>query len=203
MASATKAPERSEPRGDRRRVILEAAVRVLEAEGLSGVTHRVVAREADTPLAATTYYFASKDQLLAEALELMAQAEIDRLSSHAAELSASLGGIDDLGRAIADFFAPRLSRDRRTAIAKYELYLEAARRPALRPVARRWIAAFTDLADAVLADLGIPEPADRAQMLVAGLDGIVIHELATAGASATAARLRARILSLVEAVTRS
>jgi len=58
--SATGTAPRPAPHGPaRRRSILEATVRLLVRGGLAGVTHRAVAREADVPLAATTYYFRS------------------------------------------------------------------------------------------------------------------------------------------------
>ncbi|HEX8867241.1 MAG TPA: TetR family transcriptional regulator, partial [Lentzea sp.] len=44
-------------RGEKkRRAIVEATLRVIEREGISGVTHRSVAREAGVPTTAPTYY---------------------------------------------------------------------------------------------------------------------------------------------------
>ncbi|MGZ4481779.1 MAG: TetR/AcrR family transcriptional regulator, partial [Gaiellales bacterium] len=45
----------------RRQAILEATLRVIRDSGVHAVTLRAVAAEAGVPLAATTYYFESKD----------------------------------------------------------------------------------------------------------------------------------------------
>jgi DNA-binding transcriptional regulator YbjK len=42
---------------ERREAILDATLRVIERDGVRGVRHRAVAKEAEVPLAATTYYF--------------------------------------------------------------------------------------------------------------------------------------------------
>jgi AcrR family transcriptional regulator len=49
---------------ERREAILDAALRVIEREGVRGVRHRAVAKEAGVPLAATTYYFEDIHALL-------------------------------------------------------------------------------------------------------------------------------------------
>src|SRR5690606_3613489 len=52
-------------RGEKRRQeIIEATLRVIERDGVAGVTHRSVAREAGIPTASTTYHFATLDDLL-------------------------------------------------------------------------------------------------------------------------------------------
>ena len=67
-------------KGERRREeILRATLRVIGARGPDAVTHRAVAEAAGVPLSATTYYFASKEELLAQALLLAAREETERL----------------------------------------------------------------------------------------------------------------------------
>jgi DNA-binding transcriptional regulator YbjK len=51
---------------ERRQLILDATLRLIAREGIRAVRHRAVASEADVPLAATTYYFKSIEDLLAE-----------------------------------------------------------------------------------------------------------------------------------------
>ena len=53
----------------RRRALLEAALTLIGRGGPAALTHRALASEAGVPLAATTYYFTSKDELLRETLE--------------------------------------------------------------------------------------------------------------------------------------
>jgi DNA-binding transcriptional regulator YbjK len=56
----------------RRLAILHAALRVLVRDGVRGVRHRAVAKEANVPLSATTYYFKDIHDLLADAFTLFA-----------------------------------------------------------------------------------------------------------------------------------
>ncbi len=58
---------------ERRRAILEATLRIIIREGIRGVRHRAVAKEADVPLASTTYYFKDITDLIADALTLHAE----------------------------------------------------------------------------------------------------------------------------------
>ncbi len=57
----------------RRRAILEAALRIIVREGIRAVRHRAVAKEADVPLSATTYYFKDISDLIADAFTLFAE----------------------------------------------------------------------------------------------------------------------------------
>ena len=52
----------------RRRAILDATLTLVGRMGAGAITHRAVAEEAGVPLAATTYYFSSKSELVREAL---------------------------------------------------------------------------------------------------------------------------------------
>ena len=60
---------------DKRERILEAVLAVLARDGISGVTMRAVAREAEVALGLATYYFEDKDGLVAAALERIADSD--------------------------------------------------------------------------------------------------------------------------------
>lgn len=187
-AAGVKAAQRAE----RRTVILEATARILGRDGLAAVTHRAVAREAGVPLAATTYYFSSKEELITEALGLFVDEEIARIGARAAELGERLGSPSDAAAAIAEVLLPDADAAR-SVLAKYEVYLEAARQPALRDAAERWQAAFEGLALIAMQSAGAPEPERRAALLVEAVDGILMHQL-SAGIDATRSeRLRPRL----------
>lgn len=57
---------------ERRLSILQATLRVIVREGMRGVRHRAIAREAGVPLAATTYYFKDLDELVTDSFLLFA-----------------------------------------------------------------------------------------------------------------------------------
>jgi DNA-binding transcriptional regulator YbjK len=179
-------------RAERRTAILEATARILGRDGLAAVTHRAVAREAGVPLAATTYYFASKEELITEALGLFVDEEIARIGARAAELGDRLGSPTEAAAAMAEVLLPDADAAR-GLLAKYEVYLEAARQPALRAAAKRWQNAFEGLALVAMQSIAAPEPDRRAPLLVEAVDGILMHEL-SAGIDATRhERLRPRL----------
>jgi TetR/AcrR family transcriptional regulator, regulator of biofilm formation and stress response len=192
---------RAEQRAARREAILDATVHILATDGLGAVTHRAVAREADVPLAATTYYFASKDELVQQALDLLATAEIESLVERAARLGERLGSPGELAAGLVEVLAPGTDEGRRALLAKYELYLEAARRPPLRATSARWIAAFTQLAEAALTAIGAPEPQRRAPLMVAAIDGLLMHRLAAPDSASADRQLRERVDELVTVLT--
>jgi TetR/AcrR family transcriptional regulator, regulator of biofilm formation and stress response len=180
---------------DRRSLLISSAVGLIAREGLAVVSHRTVAKAAGVPLGATTYYFASKTELLREALEVIADAEIRALEDLATRLDVDGLEPDGAADALAELCGPQLGLGPK--LARFEIYVEAARRPALRPVVARRTAALTALAETALRAMGCPDAAGRAEPLVAGLDGVLLSELA---AEPDEARLRARLRAMVRAV---
>ncbi|SHE58619.1 TetR/AcrR family transcriptional regulator [Streptoalloteichus hindustanus] len=152
----------------RRREIIDATLRVIEREGVGGVTHRVVAREAEVPTTATTYYFAGLHDLLVAALTTAAEdyaAQIHELA--AATPLTEENDVDVLAGLLTEAAGQRRGR----TIAEYELHLLAARHPALRPAARRWVEVMTEICRPLLPS----EIAFRA--LVAAVDGLMVQAL--------------------------
>lgn len=178
---------------DRRLALLEAAVRVIGRGGIAAVDHRAVAAEAGVPLGSTTYYFASKDDMVAQALEHVADREAARI---AAELDDGLldTAAETLPERLADTLIGVWAGDLVVLLAQYELYLESARRPDLRPAAERWDRAYRELLQRALEQLGASEPDRRARLLCAGLDGLLLDHIAT-GTDATA--LHANAVDLI------
>jgi DNA-binding transcriptional regulator YbjK len=154
-------------RGEKRRnEIIEATLRVIERDGVAGVTHRTVAKEAGIPTTSTTYHFASLDDLLIATLISCARDMatevywmIDRARSRGSR------GADEVANLLAEALGPRRGR----TMAEYELYLLAARRPELRPAARRWLDVLTSM---VQHDDEVPFRA-----FLAGIDGLLIQGL--------------------------
>lgn len=182
-AGSTRTPKlalATRPRGAaRREALLEATLRIVADTGADAVTHRRVAEVAKLPLASTTYYFESKEQLLTAALALAAERDLERLREVADSRRA-------LAPSAADAVAVLMpSRDedptagRRSLIASYTLLLEAARRPALRELVRRWTDAYTTTVAELLARAGSPQPVADAELLLATADGLLISSLAT------------------------
>src|SRR5581483_8652426 len=126
------------PRGTARRAaLLDAVLRIVADTGPDAVTHRRVAEVAELPLASTTYWFSSKDDLLAAALELAAERDLAELHRRTARPSEP-GPLEAAVEVICGPLRARLRTSRGALIAAYALWLEAARRPELRTINRRW-----------------------------------------------------------------
>ncbi len=127
-------PRRHRADGDRsRRAILEAALRILRDDGLAALTHRAVAREAGVSLALTSYHFATKENLISEALDLAVAETIDSLRAIAGELAMADATPEMVADRLSDLMMGRLGDERLAVVSVVELSLAAARRPQLRP----------------------------------------------------------------------
>ncbi len=66
-------------------MILEAAISCIEKYGVENITTRKIAAEAGTNIASINYYFRSKDDLLAKALEITIQHSREDLTAFATD----------------------------------------------------------------------------------------------------------------------
>ena len=181
----------------RRETIVDGTVALLRAGGPREVTHRRVAQAASVPLAATTYYFASKAELLEEALDRVARQEVDHLVALADRLDELLiAGADPLS-ATAGLVAGALAHQYASVAVKFEVYLEAYRHPALRPACARWAEAFRALAERALGRVGAADPPARAPLLVAGIDGLLLQRLAAGAPELDADAFAAQVEALL------
>jgi TetR/AcrR family transcriptional regulator, regulator of biofilm formation and stress response len=167
---ARDATVRAGSAGDRRERILEATLRLIGRSGREAVTHRAVAEEAGVPLGSTTYYFDSRDDLLGQALEHVADSEAERYRDLAVELRRVESPDELADRLISELVAAAV--DRVAYIAEYELWLEAGRRPELRDAAQRWCDAEQVAVAGALEVLGSSDPATDASLVVAAIDGL-------------------------------
>jgi len=150
---------------DRRARIARAAVAVVARDGIDGLTHRAVAKEADVPLGSTTYHFADKDELLNSAVAV-AQAEDQEM------IAATLRRFSpesDLAGALARVVEHLTVHDRERMLFAYELFLAARQRPALTN-ARLW----TDDTEALIAGY---TDAQTARVLIEMLEGILVRSV--------------------------
>lgn len=158
--------------------MLRTTLRLIATEGIDAVSHRSVAERAGVPLGSTTYWFASRQDMLRQALEYFARLELDTMRER-------LGGVLGKGlsrRRLIDVFAAhmvgQIGDERWSAMAQYALLNEAARQPELERVCREWNQAWRDLLTEMFASLGAPAPELEATMFLAMLDGLLLAQLA-------------------------
>ncbi len=146
----------------RRRQLLDAVMRVVERDGVASVSQRRVAAEAGVAPSAVTYYYAAVDDLLVDALTRVNDTYVAALATLPDDADAAL-------RALAGMIAAGPGPERAHVMAECELFLLAARRPALRPQIERWNRAV----DAFLVP-HLPDPDDRSGVCAA-VDGLFVR----------------------------
>jgi DNA-binding transcriptional regulator YbjK len=187
------------PRGTaRREALVRAALQIVGEIGPDALTHRRVAEAAGLPLASTTYWFSSKEELLTAAFELAASEEISLMRERVARLGDQPDPVDAI---VALVLAPdddphRINRA--SMIAAYALYLEAARHPWLRELSSRWTGAYLDSATDILTQAGVIKPRLTAELVVAAADGLLIDQLARGRSSDLRPRLRTVAKALIK-----
>lgn len=131
----------------RRRLILEAALRIVARDGVRGIRHRAVAAEAGVPLAATTYYFRDIEELIVDTFTLYTEKallEVDALTRRFDQPWLRAGATDDPGRAdvqnfmvaqVVTYMRHQLLEQRDLRIVEQAFRYEAIVNPAIRPLA--------------------------------------------------------------------
>ena len=164
---------------ERRLLLLDTTLRLIASGGTDAVSHRAVAELAGVPLGSTTYWFASRQDMLREALEHFARVEIETLRQR---LAGVLGKRLSRRRLVDQFSAHLLSQlgeARWRTVAQYALLQETAREPELERVCREWTEAWEEALVEVFTSLRARSPELEARMFLAMLDGLLIGELAT------------------------
>ncbi|MET9028097.1 MULTISPECIES: TetR/AcrR family transcriptional regulator [Nocardia] len=169
------------PKGERRRqALIAAAAELLLEGGFEAVRHRSVATRADLPLASTTYYFESLDDLIARAVEFSGNAELDAMRRRVGEVSHRRRGAEATVDLVLDLLVGSDGADegaRGQLIARYERSVASARHPELREVQLRLRAQLDELLADVLRRSDRMVRPEQLRRLVAVVDGAVVAAL--------------------------
>ncbi|HKS45561.1 MAG TPA: TetR family transcriptional regulator [Amycolatopsis sp.] len=167
----------STPKGERRRAtLIEAAAQLLIEGGFDAVRHRAVAERAGLPLASTTYYFDSLEDLIMAAVEHGGRVELDRGRAQLAKLSTEHRDVDALVELVLD---QMLGVDARfeVLLLRYERFVTTGRRPYLQPLMRSMQGEFHELLTEIFTRSGFPIDRKRLQQLIALVDGAIVNAL--------------------------
>lgn len=176
------------PKGERRRhALVSAAAQLLSEGGFEAVRHRSVARRAGLPLASTTYYFSSLDELLAKAVEYIGVGEAAALHSRVQALPRRRRSTGATANLLLDLLAGESTSEQ--LISRYERYIACARHPALRGLERRLLQQRVDAVVEAVGRSGRLVRVDMITALVCAVDGAVVSALVADG---TAPRETAR-----------
>ncbi|GCD93302.1 TetR/AcrR family transcriptional regulator [Embleya hyalina] len=180
MTTAKRSPDRP----DRLVLIGDTAIRLLVERGMRGLTHRAVDEAAGLPAGSTSYYARTRVALLEVALARMTVLEAGEFAPAlaAGDLPPALpGDVEGVADMAATIVSEAIREGRAQKIARYELALEATRRPELRGMYDGAGVAFREAAVAMVAALGSPEPARHGRFLVAWCEGVMFDAIAGAG----------------------
>jgi DNA-binding transcriptional regulator YbjK len=172
----------STPKGERRRAALvEAAAGLLVEGGFDAVRHRAVAERAGLPLASTTYYFDSIDDLVTAAVEHHSRGEIAEGRRRLDEVTTRKRGVEAQVELVLEMLLGPARADREAdaeaVLLRYERLVATGRRPYLRPLMRELSVEFNGLLTEIFVKSGTPVDADELERLVAVVDGAVVNAL--------------------------
>ena len=163
----------------RRQELVAAAAALLRSGGFDAVRHRAVAERAGLPLASTTYYFSSLEELVTAAVERTARDEFAEIRAQLDALPGGVLGTAELVELVLDHLIGPESRDGglEAALLRFERLVGAGRRPYLAPLMRRLRDEFDGLLAEILARSGRPLDPVAVRDLVSLLDGAVVSAL--------------------------
>lgn len=184
----------------RRQQLTDAAISTLAQAGIRGLTHRAVDEIAGVPMGSCSYYFRTRQALLQATVERLA--ELDSLEFAERPTLTTPAGIKQIAETAAGLIEHWITAGRQRMLARYELSLEATRRPELRAVLITAGKRHQELAVNLLDAAGASSPAEQAPVFVAFLDGLVFGHL-TGDLQLTPTELRRTLADFLRAMTQS
>jgi len=173
------------PKGERRRyALISAAAELLREGGFDAVGHRAVARRAGLPLASTTYYFSSLDDLIVSAVEHIGMLEVAQLRARITDLSRRRRSAETIADILVELLVGSQENpesDRQATeqlISRYERYIVCSRQSVLRDIQRRILHQRADAVTEAIERSGRIARIEMAYAVVCMVDGAVMAALA-------------------------
>jgi len=160
----------------RRRQLLDAALHVIADEGLKGLTHRAVDRQAGLPEGSCSAYWRTRQALQAALAAYVANellADVDRLAERVQAADPDEATTVD---AAVDLFLHWLDQ-RELLVARLELTMAASRDPELSSVLTDHRARLVALVEQIMCAAGKEHGNLPAEALVASYDGVLLAAL--------------------------
>ncbi|MEU2910189.1 TetR/AcrR family transcriptional regulator [Streptomyces massasporeus] len=164
MSVSNTGPSRSD-------LVADTALSLLAERGMRGLTHRAVDEAAALPQGSTSNLARTRQALLELAVRRLADREARVLALH--EMPDPAAGTGSLVDALALAAHRALTHHRALTLARYELALEATRRPELRAFFDATGARFRDQLTALVTGMGSTDPARHTLSLIAWADGLM------------------------------
>lgn len=154
----------------RRARIAEAAIEIIADHGIAGLTHRLVAQRAGVSLAATTYYFDTRFDIVAAASKLTLDGYAATLRAVAQRMRENAARPEAFRRLAVRLVRSAAARDRIRTKCWAEILLDARRHPESLALARQW---FVEL-DAIWLEIAAASHAgDHESIARSGIDHVI------------------------------
>ena len=163
----------------RREQLMVAATRVVAEHGLRGLTHRAVDRQAGLSEGTCSAYYRTRQALQLGLAEHVAGTLTDDVVALADQLQ-DCGPDDERKTELTGQLILRWVKERDLLLARLELGLAAARDPGLATVMGDWRDRLVGVVASVVESAGQDDAAERAEVLVAALDGVLLAALVRA-----------------------
>jgi AcrR family transcriptional regulator len=162
-----------------REKLIEGAIRVLAAEGVSGTTTRKIADAAGVRLASLHYHFKDKDTLLFEVLKKVTL-DLEKF------LEEEVGRAADINESIKELIAALwrlVNKTRDLQIVQYEMTMYAIRRENTAWLAQKQYEGYVQQYEKILSQcrtthLDRRHTTELAEFLLVGIDGVLLQHLA-------------------------
>ncbi|MFF5018178.1 TetR/AcrR family transcriptional regulator [Streptomyces sp. NPDC001165] len=159
------------PSASRADLVADTALALLAERGMRGLTHRAVDEAAELPQGSTSNVARTRQALLELAVRRHAEREARVLALEG--MPDPRGGLDALAEGLALAVHRSLTGGRELLIARYELALEASRRPELRAYYDATGAVFKEQLAALLTAVGSTDPGRHVLSVIAWADGLM------------------------------
>lgn len=192
-------------RTGRRDRAADAAVEVIAAKGLRGLTHRAVDVRAGLPPGSTSSCFRTRAALLTGVLERMIEHDEQLLAAfpHTGWTLNTPSGRERIVSMLTELLTYWLGPGRSRTLARLELYLDATRRAELADELEAANREYLQRVSTGMAETGMSDPDESARVLIAQLDGLLYDALARPYlGGAEPARLRGAVAAIVDGYAR-
>src|SRR5208282_6001458 len=171
----------------------------LGQRGARGLTHRAVDREAGLPAGSTSYYCRTRHDLLALAFRRHAELDHQEILLQAAAHAGKALSLE----LVATVMAAQLERWSRLKYphqltTRFEIFLAAARDPALAAVTSESRKRFLATLHEVLRALKLRDPANIAAALIAFTEGLLLDQARAGRRVLGSGPLRKTLLAILQ-----
>jgi len=182
---------------ERRKALLEAVLRIVTRDGVAAVTHRAVAAESESSLRATTYYFATKEDMIREAFRFFCEESLEQIDATSERYLDREVGPGDAVSMIFENVLKEWDNPNTSWVAEFELILAIAREPSFAPEYRAFQQRLDLGLKTTMQKIGSKHPVRDARIVLAFLRGFELEQLSRPDRKSWQRKMRGDLSDLV------